>query len=212
MLDFNIRVTSGTDNDAVVLQKCLAEWDDFFEGDSPSLFVEGEDLYGHTDDMDEMDNLAISIAKALPASDFLISGRINTSEKAGEYMNFLIEYKDKRLLSKHSSWYVYMWADDFDEYEDFAENYQDKKGKPRYTKEQFEAFQKTQHFVLESGGGACVPEVPLEYEKELDVDRQAVCPICREALHQGVPVCEDKTGKQYHIWCAEEAKIEAQII
>ena len=105
-----------------------------------------------------------------------------------------------------------MWAEDFDEYEDFAENYQDKKGNPRYTKEQFEAFRKTQHYILKSGTGACVPEVPLEYEKEFAVERQAVCPICGEVLHQGVPVCKDKAGMQYHIWCAEDAKIEFEII
>ena len=212
MLDFNIRVTSGTDNDAVALKNCLVEWDDVFEEESPSLCIEVEDLYGHADDMDEMDKLAISIAKALPASEFLVYGRIDTSESAGEYMDFSIEYKNQKLISKHSSWYVYMWADDFAEYEDFAENYQDKKGKPRYTKEQFEAFRKTQHFVLKSGAGACVPQVPLEYERELDVERQAVCPICGEALHQGVPICKDKTGMQYHIWCAEDAQLKVEII
>ena len=90
MLDFNIRVTSGTDNDAVALKNCLVEWDDVFEEESPSLCIEVEDLYGHADDMDEMDKLAISIAKALPASEFLVYGRIDTSESAGEDMDFSI--------------------------------------------------------------------------------------------------------------------------
>ena len=206
MLIFNLRMINGTADDAIVLRNCLAEWDDCFENFNPSLVVNVDELYGHIDETDTMDELAVLIAKALPNSTFTISGCVDTSEKGGEIMDFLIEYQSKKLISKHSCWYLRLDAD-FDEYAEFAEIHGNK-----YTEAQFEIFREKDHFILDSGYGDCVNKVPLEYENEIDLNRQNICPVCGESLHLGVPVCEDKTGKQYHIWCAEAVGIDAEII
>ena len=172
MLVFNIRVANGSDEDAEVLMECLAEWDESFEDDETSLEVDVDELYGHADDMCEPEDLAVSIANALPNSEFVISGCIDTSERAGEYMDFVIEYKNNKLVSKSSCWYVYMSAMDFDEYKDFAEEYVDNNGEPRFTEEQFEAFKQNTYFILNSGEGDCVQEVPLESEYEIDLEQE----------------------------------------
>lgn len=211
MLIFTINL-NGTDDDALVLKDCLTEWDDSFEDDDPSLEVIVDELYGHLDAMDEVEELAVSIAKALPGSEFTIKGCIDTSEKAGEFMDFLIEYKNNTLVSKNSCWYVDMFATDFDEYADFADHYSDENGEPRFTEEQYEAFKTGEYFILESGEGDCVQEVPLEYESVIDLDRQEICPVCGESLYQGVPICEDAEGIKYHIWCAEESGKETTMI
>ena len=159
MLIFTINL-NGTDDDALVLKDCLAEWDDSFEDEDPSLEVVVDEFYGN-DDTDEVEELAVSIANALPDSEFTIKGYIDTSESAGEYMDFLIEYKNNTLVSKSSCWYVYMHANDFDNYADFAEHYSDENGDPRFDEEQYEAFKVGEYFILESGEGDCVDKVPF---------------------------------------------------
>ena len=170
MLFFTIEMIKGTENDAEVLQECMAEWDACFEEDEPSLIVEVDELYGHIDDIDEVEGLAASIAEDLPDSEFTMKGCIDTSELAGEYMDFVIEYKNNKLISKSSCWYVQMFAEDFDEYEDFAESYADENGEPRFTEEQFEMFKEGEYFLLDSGDGDCVAEVPLDYVTEINMD------------------------------------------
>lgn len=170
MLIFNVTL-NGNDDDAQVLQDCLADWDDAFEDDEPSLEVEVDDLglYGH-DDICEVEELAEDIANALPDSSFTITGYIDTSELGGEYMDFLIEYSNHTLVSKNSGWYIYMHANDFDTYDDFAEAYTDEDGQPRFTEEQYEEFKTGEYFILESGDGDCVSKVPLKYETTTELD------------------------------------------
>lgn len=211
MLVFTINLT-GTDADALTLKDCLTEWDDSFEDLEASLEVTVDELYDHIDAVDEMESLAVSIAEVLPENEFTIKGYIDTSELAGEYMDFLITYENHTLVSKHSCWYIYMYAADFDEYEDFAKYFQGKNGEPRFTEEQFEAFRHGEYFILNSGDGDCVEEVPLAYESVIDLNRQEACPVCGESLYKGVPVCEDAEGIKYHIWCAEKAGKETEIV
>ena len=206
MYSFKIKIISENQQDAHILQKCLVEWNKEFEGESPALEITVEELYGEFDDVSEIDNLACSIANALPNVEFIIDGCVDTSELSGEMMSFLIEYKNKKLISKRSDWYIYLDTD-FDDYAEFAEFYED-----RFTEEQFEMFQKKEYFILGSGNGDCVSKIPMEYEHEIDLNRQSICPVCGEMLNIGLPICEDKSGKQYHIWCAEDAKIEVKII
>ena len=123
-------------------------------------------------DMSTPENLAIELAQALSDIDFVIEGHIDTSESAGEYMDFLIEYQNRTLISKSSSWYIQAYLCDFDNYNEFAQAYCDKKGKPKLTQEQFESFKYDDVYILNSGSGDFVREVPLDTVYELDLSKQ----------------------------------------
>lgn len=205
MLNFKIHLDGNKEN-AKVLDSCIAGFDEWFEeNENPSVDVELEEIYGH-DSLDDIEELAINIANALPNNSFIIEGCIDTSESAGEYMNFQVEYKNKKLISKNSGWYLHMYPDDFENYDSFLEYY------PKFSEEEFEKFRHDDYYILDSGNGEFVKEIPLSYQHELALDRQSVCPICGEDLHQGVPVCQDAKGIQYHIWCAEEAGIKGELV
>ena len=171
MLHFNIHMPNGTEKDAEVLKDCLVEWDEVFEDDDPSLEIEVRELYDHSDDVEDLEKLAISIAENLPGSEFTIDGCIDTSEDNGEYQDFLIAYSQNKLTTRHSCWYIQMYAEDFEDYDDFADEYQDEDGEPRFTEEQYEAFKEGTYYILDSGEGDCVPEVPLDTVYKVDLKK-----------------------------------------
>ena len=55
--------------------------------------------------------------------DFSLSGVIDTSSLAGEYMDFCICKTDGKVFVKASDWYQEEWMDGFDDYDDFHECY-----------------------------------------------------------------------------------------
>ena len=69
---------------------------------------------------------AIRIAKKFRNEPFIISGCIDTSESAGEYMDFRIEYDGvSTLLIKNSKWYLVLDPCDFKTFEDFQDTFKD---------------------------------------------------------------------------------------
>ena len=106
-------------------------------------------------------SIAVKLAEALPELGFSMKGVIDTSEEAGEYMDFLIEYRDGVLTEKSSDWYVILHADDYEDYDDFCEAYCDDDGEPRFSEEAYEAFQTGEWYLLDSGYGDAVQQVPL---------------------------------------------------
>lgn len=115
-------------------------------------------------------DLALNIAKSAPALKFTIEGVVDSSESAGEYMDFAISYKDGEITEKSSCWYIMMSMDDFEEYEEFCEEYCDDDGEPLYSEEEFNEFQELMEcFVLDSGDGAIVDTVPLEYVRRIHI-------------------------------------------
>ena len=56
---------------------------------------------------------------------FTMSGTIDTSESAGEYMDYRIEFKEDMLKVRNSPWYLVYWGtnDWNDSYEDFCEQF-----------------------------------------------------------------------------------------
>lgn len=211
MLIFQIHHKGG-EEEAVKLKDCLINFDDSFKDDEPSTEIDVEELYGHIDATDELVKLAVNIAKSIPESNFSIEGCIDCSERSGEYQDFLIEYTDGKLIEKHSCWYIEMFAEDFESFEEFCEEYVNENNDPRFTEEQFEDFKKEQYYILESGDGDCVKEVPLDYVCEVSLEEQMICPVCGETLMQGVPICVDSDGVKYHIWCSEQSGKETTII
>ena len=115
-------------------------------------------------------DLAVNMAKIAPELKFTIEGVVDTSESAGEYMDFAISYIDGEITEKSSCWYVMMFMDDFEEYEEFCEEYCDDDGEPLYSEEEFEKFKEHMDwFVLESGDGAIVDAVPLEDIRKIKI-------------------------------------------
>ena len=115
-------------------------------------------------------DLAVNIAKTAPKLKFTIDGVVDTSESAGEYMDFAISYNDGEITEKSSCWYVMMFMDDFEEYEEFCEEYCDDDGEPLYSEEEFEKFKEHMDwFVLESGDGAIVDTVPLDDIRKIKI-------------------------------------------
>ena len=70
---------------------------------------------------DEVVALAQAMAKAAPQASFVMTGIIDTSESAGEYMDFRIELAGGKLTAAFSDWYLSDWMGNFEDYEDFCD-------------------------------------------------------------------------------------------
>lgn len=93
--------------------------------------------------------LAVPMIEAAPDLNFTIDGCTDTSESAGEYQDFRIEYINTKLNVLSSFWYIPMFAENYFEYEDFCEEYCDDDGEPLYTEAQYEKFLKEEWSLVE---------------------------------------------------------------
>lgn len=116
--------------------------------------------------VEHITDLAEKMAQAARGSIFTLSGVIDDSESAGEYMNYKISYGDGEIEERSSNWYMYP-AGMLDEmtYEEFCENYGDE-----YTKDDFEKMQQG-WFIVETSrtGITMMPSVPLDQVRTLNV-------------------------------------------
>lgn len=138
-----------------------------FEGGKRIEIEENYD-YVYTEDIAE---LAKEIVKADSDTKFSIEGVVDTSESAGEYMDFKIIYDGEKLTLAQSSWYLEVPMDMYDSYEDFCDEYDDGEDEPRVTEDEYE--QLKEHYVvfaLESGDGAFVTKVPLGEPMVIEVE------------------------------------------
>lgn len=103
------------------------------------------------------------MVKAAPLVSFEISGVVDASESYGENMNFFIRYENGALSVQTSCWYRTLDAYEFSDYENFCEVYDG------YSKEEFEKLRRCPHFILDSGEGEVVTEVPLDDPKVIDL-------------------------------------------
>lgn len=171
----------------------------------------------------DVTKLAELMVKNAPTiSGFTISGTVDTSESAGEYMNFVIKYENGVLSVQSSCWYLILDADEFDDYDEFCEVYEG------YSEEEYEELKKCPHYILDSGDGDIVTEVPLDDPEVIDLDAATVyvdenivelspIPVCHcecgnevtlenndeiFALYTGesLPVTCDKYGKKYKVF------------
>ncbi|WP_407383919.1 hypothetical protein [Ruminococcus sp.] len=84
------------------------------------------------------EELAQVMAETAPNLTFTIDGCVDTSESAGEYMDFSISYRDGKITAASSCWYIYFYGDDYEDYEEFCEEFLDDEDNPRFTEEEFE--------------------------------------------------------------------------
>ena len=103
--------------------------------------------------------VAISLAKLCEGKvNFEMSGTIDTSESAGEYMDYNIEFKENILWTQCSCWYLRYWGtEDWENYEEFCEEFDESddisNGRHTYTKEFFEELGKHEEWFTTNGLG-----------------------------------------------------------
>ena len=98
---------------------------------------------------------------------FTMSGTIDTSESAGEYMDYQIEFKDDVLYAQNSGWYLMYygtdaWDDDYDEFcEEFDKPDDIDKDIHTYSEEFFNALKDNEEWYTTNGFG-CDLEIWLD--------------------------------------------------
>ena len=112
-------------------------------------------------------DLAIEIIKLTPKLGFVLSGVIDTSESAGEYMDYEIRYEDGKLVSRNSCWYLTIDVLGYDSFEQFCEYHDDCCSEDDY---QRGIANGGELFILDSGDGDVVTEVPLSDVEEIDIE------------------------------------------
>jgi hypothetical protein len=138
---------------------------DVYACGTPFIMDDGTIKVITCDDDPEMEvrNIAINIARICNRYPFKIRGVIDTSDLAGEMMDFYIELKDGLLNEQFSDWYVETDMAGFDGYEDFCDSFFD------CTEEEYEKI-KDQEFVyiIETEDGEILAsEVPLGKKEPL---------------------------------------------
>jgi len=111
-----------------------------------------------------LEDLAIDIATTVPAIHFSIKGHIeDTSDNAGDEMDFHIYYQEGKLFSQTTDWYWYLHMDDFPDYASFCVKVCDLYGNPRYSEEDYEGFRACadEWYILDGGQGEVSTDAPL---------------------------------------------------
>lgn len=168
--DYKIEIY-GADEEVANVAEVLAnafEKDEFFRFDKTDFIRDGvlnvEETYKVVF-LEDITALALEMAKAAMGSTFTIEGVIDTSESAGEYMNFLISYTEGELEEKSSCWYMYPDSDLEDmTYEEYCEDYGDD-----YSEDDFEKMKKGWFIVETKKGDILMETVPLDQVRSIEV-------------------------------------------
>lgn len=108
--------------------------------------------------LEDITNMAIEMAKKTSGASFRIEGVVDTSESAGEYMDFSISYTNGEVIEKSSDWYMYPESDLEDmTYEEYLEEYDEE-----YSEEDFNRMQQGWFIVETIGGDTIMETVPLD--------------------------------------------------
>ncbi len=149
--------------------------------------------------VEDVAKLAELMVKNAPTiSGFTISGTVDTSESSGEYMDFIIKYENGSLSVQSSCWYLILDADEFDDYDEFCEVYEG------HSKEEYEELKKRPHYILDSGNGDIVTEVPLDDPEVIDLDAEPVYVDENTIRLSPIPVCQCECGNEVTLENNEE--------
>ena len=126
--------------------------------------------------LEDITNMALEMAKAAIGSEFSIEGVIDTSESAGEYMNFKISYSHGRLEERSSFWYAYP-NDGLEDmsYEEYCEEFGFKEDdeddyEVDYSEDDFEKMKKGWFIVETNKGDVMMATVPLDQIRIIEVE------------------------------------------
>lgn len=114
--------------------------------------------------IEDIEKLAIDIATAVPAVQFSVKGHIeDTSDDAGDEMDFHVFYQEGKLFLQTTDWYLYIHMVDFPDYASFSAKVCDLYGNPRYSEEDYEGFRACadEWYILDSGQGEFSTDAPL---------------------------------------------------
>ena len=134
--------------------------------DASSILEETIDIW-QTEDcvwIEDIEKLAAELAICAPTIKFSISGHIDdTSDNAGDEMDFKISYSNNKLISQKTDWYQYIHMDDFEDYYEFGDRFLGADGKPRYSQDDYEGFRQCadEWYVLDGGKGEFSTNAPL---------------------------------------------------
>lgn len=156
--DYTIEV-KGTPEEKTVLADMLFEIfkDESYNKFEKDDFIDGgvlniEDTY-EVVMLEDITNMAVEMAKKASDATFTIEGVVDTSESAGEYMDFTIFYANGEVEERSSDWYMYPESDIEDmTYEEYLEEYDEE-----YSEEDFKRMQQG-WFIVETMGGDTVME------------------------------------------------------
>ena len=158
---FEIRIDGSDDNVKAIndVIKDIITDEDFDEGSE----IEIEETYKCVD-LEEITDMAIKMVKSAPGASFEMNGVIDTSESAGELMDFAFAYDSGRLTRQSSDWYIETCIEDYESYDEFIDEWEDEAGD--LSEEQFEDLRDENEFVffVETEEGTVVMnEVPLSH-------------------------------------------------
>lgn len=162
--DYTIKLV-GTDEDVKMATTVLANaFDD--ESMLGMKCIKIEETYEFVW-VEEVVKLAEQMVKQAPTiSGFTISGTVDAMS-SGENMSFIIKYENGSLTVQTSCWYLIVDVDYVDNYDDFCEIYEGR------SEEEYEEMKKSPqrpHYILDSGDGDIVTEVPLGEPIVIDLD------------------------------------------
>ena len=163
---FEIRIKGNDDNVKAVnaIIKDIITDEDFDEGSE----IEIEETYKCVG-LEEITNMAIKIVRNAPDVSFEMNGVIDTSESAGELMDFNFVYDSEKIIRKSSDWYVETCIEDYESYDEFIDEWEDEAGD--LSEERFEELKDENEFVFfieADGGTVLVNEVPLSHVLTID--------------------------------------------
>ena len=168
--DYTIEV-KGTHEEKTVLADMLFE---IFKDESYNIFEKDvfidcgvlniEETY-EVVRLEDITNMAVEMAKKAYGATFTIEGVVDTSESAGEYMDFTVSYANGEVEEKSSDWYMYPESDLEDmTYEEYLDEYDEK-----YSEEDFERMQQGWFIVETMGGDTVMETVPQNKNRTIRV-------------------------------------------
>ena len=143
-------------------------------GEPQEEFFEIEDCYACVW-LEDIQVLAAKMARLAPNASFDLDGVVDSSESAGEYMDFSITYASGKLTSSSSAWYLHSgngyFLDCYPNYEEFNEEFwNEDKDCPLYTEEEYTKFRTWYElFFIGDGYKTITSSVPLEFTEEINI-------------------------------------------
>lgn len=149
--DFNITITKSSNAELTKITEYIESLDlrnteVSIDGNNVSV----EDSYDIVF-LDDIIDFVEEIAALCPNVSFTVKGCTDTSESAGEYLDFEMKYENKKITVKWSDWYVFFYANDYETFEEFSESYGG-----RYSEEFFNGLKYGEWYALERD--ICHPE------------------------------------------------------
>lgn len=124
--------------------------------------VENDTLIGLWDKFNELMN-------QYPKAEFVVTGY--TKSGSDEMMKFEIEASNGTIEISYSDWFIEFDKSSYSDFEDFEDEYRTYNGEAICSKEEFDALPDRMLYILDSGYGAIVDELPLHgpYKKRDDI-------------------------------------------